>query len=49
MKRKHAGGAGPFWWKWGSKRLLYEVLFEGRCLRKTKDTGKEKLNDEAEP
>uniref|UniRef100_A0A0E0Q4F1 histone deacetylase n=1 Tax=Oryza rufipogon TaxID=4529 RepID=A0A0E0Q4F1_ORYRU len=49
MKRKHARGAGPFWWKWGSKRLLYEVLFEGRCLRKTKDTGKEKLNDEAEP
>ncbi|KAL5197252.1 hypothetical protein ABZP36_000764 [Zizania latifolia] len=48
MKRKHAGGPGPFWWKWGSKRLLYEVLFEGRCLKKIKDTGKEKLNDKSE-
>uniref|UniRef100_A0ACD5UYU6 Uncharacterized protein n=2 Tax=Avena sativa TaxID=4498 RepID=A0ACD5UYU6_AVESA len=31
---------GPVWWKWGSKRLLYEVLFEGRGPRKSKAKGK---------
>ncbi|XP_062189050.1 histone deacetylase 15 isoform X2 [Phragmites australis] len=48
-KRKHLGGPGPFWWKSGSKRLLYEALFEGRRLRKIKVTGKGKAVDTAEP
>ncbi|XP_073006215.1 histone deacetylase 15-like isoform X2 [Typha latifolia] len=26
-KRKRL--VGPFWWKWGSKRLVYELLYEG--------------------
>lgn len=30
-KRKRSGGGpGPFWWKMGSKRLLYEALIEPR-------------------
>lgn len=41
LKRKMlASRPGPVWWKWGSKRLLYEVLFEGRGSRKSKAEGK---------
>jgi hypothetical protein len=44
-KRKHFGAPGPFWWKLGSKRLLYEAVFEGhRRLRKIKTTGKRKTD-----
>ncbi|KAM3272329.1 hypothetical protein ACQJBY_042466 [Aegilops geniculata] len=39
-RRMLTGGPGPVWWKWGSKRLLYEVLFEGRRPRKSKAKGK---------
>ncbi|RCV09600.1 hypothetical protein SETIT_2G042600v2 [Setaria italica] len=48
-KRKHSGGSGPFWWKFGSKRLLYRVLYEGRYLRKIKVSGEGKTIDSAEP
>jgi hypothetical protein len=41
-KRKYLGAPGPFWWKLGSKRFLYEALFEGCRLRKIKATGKGK-------
>ncbi|OEL34404.1 Histone deacetylase 15 [Dichanthelium oligosanthes] len=41
-KRKHSGGPGPFWWKFGSKRLLYRALYEDRPLRKIKGSGEEK-------
>ncbi|KAK3124510.1 hypothetical protein QOZ80_7BG0587590 [Eleusine coracana subsp. coracana] len=43
-KKKHLGAPGPFWWKMGSKRLLYEALFKGRRLRKIKATGKGKAD-----
>jgi hypothetical protein len=44
-KRKHFGAPGPFWWKLGSKRLLYEAVFEGRRgLRKIKVTEKRKTD-----
>ncbi|XP_037432541.1 histone deacetylase 15-like isoform X2 [Triticum dicoccoides] len=39
-RRMLTGGPGPVWWKWGSKRLLYEVLFEGRRPRKSSAKGK---------
>lgn len=38
-RRMLTGGPGPVWWKWGSKRLLYEVLFEGRRPRKSRAKG----------
>ncbi|XP_066396762.1 histone deacetylase 15 isoform X5 [Miscanthus floridulus] len=41
-KRKHSGGLGPFWWKLGSKRLLYEALFERCRQRKIKGSGEGK-------
>ncbi|KAM3254383.1 hypothetical protein ACQJBY_048098 [Aegilops geniculata] len=39
-RRMLTGGPGPVWWKWGSKRLLYEVLFEGHGPRKSRAKGK---------
>ncbi|KAM0852262.1 hypothetical protein ACQ4PT_051863 [Festuca glaucescens] len=39
-RRMRAAGPGPVWWKWGSKRLLYEVVFEGLGPRKSKAKGK---------
>ncbi|CAN6181344.1 unnamed protein product [Urochloa humidicola] len=47
-KRKHSGGPGPFWWKFGSKRFLYEALYEGRHLRKVTGSGEGKPIDSAE-
>ncbi|XP_037439543.1 histone deacetylase 15-like isoform X1 [Triticum dicoccoides] len=38
-RRMLTGGPGPVWWKWGSKRLLYQVLFEGRRPRKSRAKG----------
>ncbi|XP_020396306.1 histone deacetylase isoform X1 [Zea mays] len=29
-RKRPGGGPGPFWWKMGSKRLLYEALIEPR-------------------
>ncbi|KAJ1287853.1 hypothetical protein BS78_02G042600 [Paspalum vaginatum] len=48
-KRKHPGGPGPFWWKLGSKRLLYEALYEGRYPRNIRGSGEGKAIDPAEP
>jgi histone deacetylase 6 len=48
-KRKHSGGPGPFWWKFGSKRLLYEALYEGHYMRKIKVSREGKAIDSAWP
>jgi len=48
-KRKHSGVPGPFWWNFGSKRLLYKALYEGPLLRKIKGFGQGKAIDSAEP
>nr|CAB3455759.1 unnamed protein product [Digitaria exilis] len=48
-KRKYSGGSGPFWWKFGSKRLLYNVLYESRRLRKIMGSGEGRAIDLAEP
>jgi len=40
---------GPFWWNFGSKRLLYKALYEGPLLRKIKGFGQGKAIDSADP
>ncbi|KAF8714153.1 hypothetical protein HU200_028162 [Digitaria exilis] len=48
-KMKYSGGSGPFWWKFGSKRLLYNVLYESRRLRKIMGSREGRAIDFAEP